>query len=165
MKKKTTLYITRSALIAALYVTFTYVSSLFGLSSGAIQFRISEMLCILPIFFPEAILGLTIGCFLANLVTASVIWDIIFGTLATLIGGIGAYLLRKLPSKLIFLASVPTILANALIVPFVIIYAYGAQDAYIYLVMTVGIGELVCAGIMGTVLYYSLNKAKIIRKL
>ncbi len=163
MKRKTTLYLTRASLIAALYTTFTYLTSFFGLASGAIQFRISEMLCILPVFFPEAILGLTVGCFLANILTASVIWDIIFGTLATLIGAIGAYLLRFLPSKLIFLATVPTILANTLIVPLVIIYAYGAQDAYFYLVLTVGIGEIVCAGIMGTSLYYSLYKSRIVK--
>ena len=64
-----TRYLTRSALIAALYVCLTYVSTIFGLSSGAIQFRISEMLCILPIFMPEAIAGLTIGCMLSNIVS------------------------------------------------------------------------------------------------
>ena len=99
MKKYTTLYLTRGALIAALYVSLTYASSLFGLSSGAIQFRLSEMLCILPVFMPEAVVGLTLGCLIANLLTGAVVWDIIFGSLATLMGAVGARLLSKLPDK------------------------------------------------------------------
>ena len=165
MKNNTTLYITRGALIASLYVALTYASALFGLSSGAIQFRISEMLCILPVFMPEAVIGLTLGCLISNLLTGSVIWDIIFGSLATLIGALGARVLRKLPKSLIWLATLPTIFSNAIIVPFVLIYAYGAKDAYPYLMLTVGIGELVCAGIMGSFLYYTLKrKDKFIRR-
>jgi uncharacterized membrane protein len=163
MKNNTTLYITRGALIAALYVALTYASALFGLSSGAIQFRISEMLCILPVFMPEAVIGLTLGCLISNLLTGSVIWDIIFGSFATLIGALGARILRKLPKRLMWLATLPTVFANAIIVPFVLIYAYGAKDAYLYLMLTVGIGEIVCAGIMGSVLYYTIrNKNNII---
>jgi len=161
MKKNTTLYLTRGALIAALYVALTYASALFGLSSGAIQFRISEMLCILPVFMPEAIVGLTLGCLISNLLTGAVVWDIIFGTVATLIGAFGARLLRRLPSRLMWIATIPTILANAIIVPFVLIYAYGVPDAYPYLILTVGIGELVCAGVMGSVLYYTLRKSRV----
>ena len=112
MKTKSTLYLTRGALIAALYVALTYASFMFGLSSGVIQFRLSEMLCVLPIFMPEAVIGLTLGCFIANLVTDAVIWDIIFGTLATFIGAVGARLLRKLPQKFIWVATIPTILAK-----------------------------------------------------
>ena len=62
MKRSSVLFITRGALIAALYVALTYLSSILGLASGVIQFRISEALCILPLFFPEAVIGLTIGC-------------------------------------------------------------------------------------------------------
>ena len=160
MKKNTTLYLTRGALIAALYVALTYASALFGLSSGAIQFRISEMLCILPVFMPEAIVGLTLGCLISNLLTGAVVWDIIFGTVATLIGAFGARLLRRLPSRLMWIATIPTVFANAIIVPFVLIYAYGAPDAYPYLMLTVGIGELVCAGVMGSALYYTLRNRK-----
>ena len=159
MKKKSTLRLTRGALVAALYVALTYVSALFGLSSGAIQFRLSEMLCILPIFMPEAIVGLTIGCLLANLLTGAVIWDVIFGALATLIGAVGARLLRKLPSKLIFISTLPTVLANAIIVPFVLIYAYGVPDAFFFLVLTVGIGELATATVLGTALCYTIKKS------
>lgn len=160
MKNKSTLYLTRGALVAALYVALTYASALFGLSSGAIQFRLSEMLCILPVFMPEAVVGLTVGCFIANLITDAVIWDMIFGTVATLIGAVGARLLRKLPQKLIWIATIPTVLANALIVPFVLIYAYEVPGIYPYFAATVAIGEIVCALMLGTALYHSLKKVK-----
>lgn len=163
MKRKhgTALYLTRGAVIAAMYVALTYLSSLVGLSSGAIQFRVSEALCILPVFFPEAILGLTIGCIISNLLTGAVIWDVIFGSLATLLGAIFARLMRKLPQRLIFLATLPTVIANAVIVPFVLIYAYGAEGAYFLFLLSVAIGELVCAAVGGTLLYYSLRKLRI----
>ncbi len=161
MKKNSTLYLTRGALIAALYVALTYLATLFGLSSGVIQFRFSEALCILPIFIPEAVIGLTVGCLISNLLAGCVVWDVIFGTLATLIGAIGARLLRRLPNRLIWISTLPTILANAIIVPFVLLYAYGAEGGYFYFMLTVFIGEAVCAGILGTALYYLLKKSKI----
>ena len=152
------LYLTRGALIAALYVALTYLSAILGISSGVIQFRISEALCILPIFMPEAIPGLFIGCLISNMSTTAVVWDIIFGSVATLIGAIGAGALRFLPHKFKWAATLPTILANAIIIPFVLIYAYGAEDSYLFIVATVSIGEIVCAGIGGAALYYSLGK-------
>ena len=161
MKKqsKLTLYTTRGALIAALYVVLTELATLVGLSSGAIQFRISEALCILPLFFPEAVPGLFIGCLISNLmVPGAVIWDIIFGSMATLLGAIGARMLRTLPEKYKWAATIPTIMANMAIVPMVLIYAYGAPDSYLYLMLTVGIGEVVCAGVGGGGLYYLLKK-------
>lgn len=160
MKKNAlTIYTTRGALIAALYVALTSLATVLGLSSGVIQFRISEALCILPIFFPEAIPGLFIGCIISNLMVPGVaIWDIIFGSLATLIGAIGARKLRLLPEKYKWVATLPTILANMIIVPLVLIYAYGVPDAYLFLMFTVGIGEVVCAGIGGSGLYYLLKK-------
>ena len=158
MKKRTSLYLTRGAMIAALYVALTYLSGLVGLSSGVIQFRISEALAILPVFFPEAILGLTLGCFISNLAVGGVIWDAVFGSLATLIGAIGARILRFLPEKLKWLLGLPTVLANAFIVPFVLQYAYGIEDGYWFLFLTVGLGELVCAGIGGAILYYSVKR-------
>ena len=157
---KDVLFITRAALTASLYVALTYLASIFGLSSGVIQFRISEMLCILPMFFPGAIAGLTLGCALANLLCGAFLWDIVFGSVATFIGAVAARFLRKVPKKLAFIATIPTILANAIIVPFVLIYTYGVTDGYFFLMLTVGIGEVVCAGIGGTILYYSLLKAK-----
>ncbi len=163
--KKITLYTARGALVGALYVVLTLVSSMFGLSSGVIQFRISEALCILPIFMPEAIPGLFIGCALSNLIAGGVFWDILFGSIATLIGAILARVLRKLPDKYIWLATLPTVFANAFIVPFVLIYAYGAPDSYLFIAFTVFIGEAVCATGLGTALYFALKNTKALKKL
>ena len=160
-RKSSALYLSRGALIASLYVALTHLSAAFGLASGVIQFRLSEILCILPVFLPEAIPGLFIGCLVSNLTTGGVVWDIVLGSLATLLGALGTRLLRKLPKELIWLASLPPIISNAIIVPFVLTYAYGAKEAYFFLLLTVGVGELVCAGIGGMLLYYSLKKSKI----
>ncbi len=157
--KNLTLYTTRGALIAALYVALTSLATAVGMSSGVIQFRISEALCILPIFFPEAIPGLFVGCFISNLmVPGAVIWDIIFGSLATLIGAVGARLLMSVPEKYKWVATLPTIVANMVIIPPVLILAYGAPDSYWFLMLTVGIGEIVCAGVLGSGMYYVLRK-------
>ena len=162
-KTQTTLYLTRGAIIASLYVALTFLSSLMGLASGAIQLRLSEALTILPVIFPEAIPGLFIGCILANLLTSAAVWDVIFGSLATLIGALGAYLLRRLPMRWIWIATIPTVLANAVIVPFVIIFAYGATDAYGFLFLTVGAGEILSAGVLGTLLYRLLRRTKMLK--
>lgn len=161
MKKNTTLYLARAAMIAALYVVLTYLSALFGLSSGVIQLRFSEALTILPIFFPEAVIGLTVGCLLSNILVGSVLWDVVFGTVATLIGALGARMLRKLPHKLKWVATVPTILSNAIIVPFILIYAYMLEGAYFYFLFTVFVGEFISAGIFGSLLYYLIVRKKI----
>ena len=158
--KRATLYLTRGALIGAAYFALTYVAFIFGLSSGVIQFRISEALCILPIFMPEAIPGLFIGCFLSNLATGCAIWDIIFGSIATLIGAIGARLLMKIPKKIKWISTLPTIFSNAIIVPFVLMYAYGVEDGYFFLAFTVFVGEAICAGIGGSILYYAMDKSR-----
>ena len=151
-------------MIAALYVAITWLCSVVGLSSGVIQFRISEAMCILPVFLPEAVPALFIGCLLSNVIAGGVIWDVIFGAVATLIGAIGARLLRRLPECLMWLATLPTLIANAIIVPFVLIYAYGATDAYWFIVVTVSIGELACACFGGTALYYILSGSKVFKK-
>ncbi len=147
-KKMSALYITQAAMIAAIYVVLTYFINAFDLASGAIQVRISEALCVLPVFTPAAIPGLFLGCLISNTITGCVIWDIVFGSLATLIGAIGAYLLRKTK----FLYTLPPVLANAFIVPLVLKNAYGLGDAYWYLVVTVGAGEVLSICILGVLL-------------
>ena len=163
MKKNSAIYLTRGALIATLYVALTYLSAMLGLHNGVIQFRFSEILVILPLFFKEAVPGLAIGCLLANLLTGSVFWDILFGTLATLLGAIGTRLMKKLPDRLVWLSALPPIISNVLIVPPVLIFAYGANEAYIFLLLTVFIGEFVCCGIGGTLLLYSLQKSRLFK--
>lgn len=148
-------------LIAALYVVLTYLSSLFGLSSGVIQCRLSEALTILPVFMPEAIPAVTVGCFLSNIFAGGEPLDIIFGTLATLIGAVGCYLLRGAAKKFPAIATLPTVLANAIIIPFVLIFAYTAGEGYFFLFLTVGAGEIISATVFGTILYYSLIKTKV----
>lgn len=147
-------FITQGAIIAALYVTLTHVSNIAGLASGAIQIRLSEVLTILPVFTPAAIPGLFIGCLLSNLTTGCIPWDIVGGSLATLIGAIGTYALRKHP----YTAVCPPILANMLIVPFVLAYAYCFEGSIPYFMLTVGIGEVICCGIMGIALMTALKK-------
>lgn len=98
-------------MIAALYVVLTYITNLLGLASGTIQVRFSEALCILPVFTPAAIPGLFIGCLISNLITGGIIWDIIFGSIATLLGALGTYFLRKRSLYTRFHLSSPTLLS------------------------------------------------------
>ena len=153
---KRTKTITQAAIIAALYVVLTFVANAMGLASGAVQIRLSEALTILPYFTPAAIPGLFVGCLLSNILVGGALFDIIFGSLATLIGALGTYLLRK--SK--WLTPIPPILSNTIIVPLVLIYAYGVSDALPYLMLTVGIGEVISAGLLGMILLKSLEKHK-----
>jgi len=153
---KRTKTITQAAIIAALYVVLTFIANAMGLASGAVQIRLSEALTILPYFTPAAIPGLFVGCLLSNILVGGALFDIIFGSIATLIGALGTYLLRK--SK--WLSPVPPIISNTIIVPLVLIYAYGVSDALPYLMLTVGIGEVISAGLLGMILLKSLEKHK-----
>ena len=83
MRDKKVTFIVQAAVIAALYVVLTFVANALGLASHTIQVRFSEALCILPVFTPAAIPGLWIGCLLANLLTGAVIYDVIFGSIAS----------------------------------------------------------------------------------
>lgn len=154
MKENKVLFITQAAIIAAIYVVLCVV--FLPVSYGAIQFRIAEALVVLPFFTPAAIPGLFIGCFLANLIGGSVILDVVFGSLATLIGAIGSYYLRK--SRILVL--LPPIIANVLIIPFVLRYGYGEPLSIPFLMLTVGIGEVLAVGILGSVLLRALDTYK-----
>ena len=160
MKNTKLLFITRSAVIAALYVVFTLVSATFNLASYEVQMRLSEALCILPAFTPTAIPGLFIGCLLSNLLFGAGPWDVVFGSLATLIGALGTYFLRNIAMKkgLGFVASVPPILANAIIIPFVLAYTIDTSWSIPMLMLTVALGEIVACGVLGTGLFYLLKK-------
>ena len=153
--------LTQGAMIAALYVVLTFIANLAGLASGVIQLRLSEALTILPIFTAAAVPGLAVGCVLANLLTGCAVWDVVFGSLATLIGAVGTRLLRK---KSPVLAVLPPILSNIIIVPLVLQRVYGVEDAYWYLAMTVGAGEIISCGVLGLLLYRSLKNTKIFHK-
>lgn len=143
------LFLAQGGIIAALYVVLTYVAYTMNLSGQlAVQLRLSEALTVLPYFTASAIPGLTIGCLLANLLTGASVWDVIFGSLATLIGAVGTYLLRRFR----FAVSIPPILANTIIIPFVLKLAYQLPDAAWLLALSVFLGEVICCGVLGTIL-------------
>ena len=155
MKNKNVVFMAQAAMIAAIYVVLTIVFAPF--SFGEVQIRIAEALTILPVFTPAAIPGLFIGCLIGNIFGGAVLPDIIFGSLATLIGALGTWILRD---KNRFLAPLPPIISNSLIVPFVLRYAYGVNLPIPFMMLTVGIGEIIGCGVLGIVLHTSLSKYK-----
>lgn len=146
-------YLVQGAAIAAIYVVLTV--SFAAISFGPIQFRISEALVILPFFTPAAVPGVFAGCLISNLM-AGAFYDAVFGSLATLIGAIFSYLLRKQK----FLVCIPPIISNTIIIPWVLRYAYGIPDAIPFLMLTVGIGEILAVGGLGNMLLLSLERYK-----
>ena len=148
------LYLCQAGLIAALYTALTLAAGALGLANGVIQIRISEALCVLPFFTPAAIPGLTLGCLLSNLLTSGIWQDVVFGTLATLLGALGCRALRRLP----WLTPLPTVLANTVIVPLVLAYAYRFEGGVPYFMLTVGIGEVISAYLLGMLLLVSLRR-------
>lgn len=156
MNKKV-LFIVHAAVIAALYVVLTLIANALGLANYAIQVRFSEALSILPLFTPAAIPGLFIGCILSNFLTGCLLWDIVFGSIATLLGALGTYYLRHFPK---WLAPLPPIIANTVIVPFVLAYVYHFEGSIPYFMTTVGIGEIISCGVLGILLHGALIKYK-----
>ncbi len=185
MKNKKVLFLTQAAMIAALYVVLTMISNALGLANQAIQVRFSEALTILPYFTPAAIPGLFIGCFISNIFAGGILIDVIFGSIATLLGALGTYGLRKYvhgngnktnnvptvknnpqpqskqrrhnPQKVIL--TFPPIIANTIIVPLVLKYGYG-NPALLFNALTVGIGEIISCGILGLLLLHVLEKRR-----
>lgn len=153
MKNKGILFLVQAAAIAAVYVVLTTVFAAF--SFGEVQVRISEALTILPVFTPAAIPGLFVGCIISNFLGGAILMDVIFGSIATLIGAVFTYKLRN-SSK--WLAPVPPIVANALIVPFTLYYGYGVNLPIPFMMLTVGIGEVISCGVLGMILYGALSK-------
>ena len=155
MKNKSTLFLVQAAAIAAVYVVLTLVFAPF--SYGEVQVRISEALTILPFFTPAAVPGLFVGCIIANILGGGIPVDIIFVSIATLIGAVFTYKLRN-SSK--WLAPVPPIVANAVIVPFVLYYGYGVNLPIPLMMLTVGAGEIISCGVFGMILLTALSKYK-----
>ena len=155
MKNKNVAFMTQAAMIAAIYVVLTYVFAPF--SFGEVQIRIAEALTILPVFTPAAIPGLFVGCIVGNILGGAILPDIIFGSIATLIGAVFTYKLRNSNR---FLAPIPPIAANAIIVPFVLRFGYGVNLPIPLMMLTVGIGEVVSCAIVGLILQTALLKYK-----
>lgn len=155
------LFMAQASMIAALYIVLTFIANAFGLANYAVQVRFSEALTILPYFTPAAIPGLFIGCLLSNILTGCALPDIIFGSLATLLGALGTYALRKWK----WCAPVCPIIANTIIVPLVLVYGYGLLIEGMSLIqclgfycLTVGAGEVISCGILGMILLTALQK-------
>lgn len=165
MNKKV-LFITRSAIIGALYTVLTVLAGSMNLANGVIQVRFSEALTILPAFTPAAIPGLFIGCIISNILTGCHPLDVIFGSLATLIGALGTYFLTHnysdgkwtfRPGKVsMILTPLPPTLANTIIVPFVLSYVYRFEGSIPFFMLTVGAGEIISCYVLGLVLYAAL---------
>ena len=148
------IHMVQAAMIAAVYVALTLPIQ--PIAYGPIQFRVSEALTTLPYFTSAAIPGVTIGCFLSNILMGAPLPDIIFGTLATLIGTIFSRMLRRQK----FLVCIPPILSNALIIPWVLKFAYEFDDAVPFMMLTVGAGEVLAAGVLGTMLLLALERCR-----
>ena len=141
----------KAGIIAALYVVLVVV---FSYSSfGPIQFRIAEMLTILPLFTPAAIPGLFIGCLLANVLGGAVFLDIVFGSLATLVAAYMSYRLRKKE----WLVPVPPVLINAVVVGIILKFVYAEAGSVWVLMGSVFLGQMVSAYGLGMILMKALK--------
>lgn len=154
MRNKKVMFICEAAMIAASYVVLTFISDLFGLSSLPVQLRLSEVMTVLPAFIPSAIPGLFLGCLLSNILMSGNLFDIIFGSLATLLA---AYLSSVLGRKNRWLSILPPVIVNSLIIPFVLMFGLGLGP-YIFLLLGVFGGEILSAGLLGSILIASLKK-------
>ena len=152
--KTAALWLAQGAAVAALYVVLTLIFA--PISFGSVQFRIAEILTILPLFTPAAVPGLFVGCLLGNILGGAIIWDIVFGGLATLIGAALGYLLRFNR----WLVPLPTVIANALIIPWVLRYGYGIQVPILLQIAYVAAGEILGCYILGELLATVLLKRR-----
>ena len=142
----------RAALIAALYVALTMLTQ--PIAFGAWQVRIAEAMTVLPFIMPEAIVGLTIGCLLSNILGGFGMLDIVFGTLATLLAAVLTYKAKK-----IWLAPVPPVIVNAIVIGIIVSYSSGlSQELYIPSMLTIGLGQLIACFGLGMPLLYIMIK-------
>lgn len=162
-KKNLTLSIARTAITAALYAAITIL--LAPISYGAVQFRVSEALTLLPLLFPEAVWGLTLGCLIANLYSG---WwaDAVFGTLATAIAALLTYFIGKRLKKRYApcIAALPPVLINAIVLPLIWLLFTDSGAAYIVNFATVLLGQTGAVYLIGLPVYYLLKRTKLFKK-
>ena len=164
MQKINTKKIVEGAVIGALYVVFTLVLAPF--SFGPVQLRVSEALCILPVFSKTAVPGLFVGCIISNFIGASMglnlFLDIFFGSAATLLAAILTQLLGKIKIKSFPVFSfLPPIICNALIIGAELSMFLDTTLAFSYAALTVGMGELLSVCGLGIPLYFVVKKSNI----
>lgn len=140
-------------MIGALYVVLTLISSATGLASTPV--RLSEALCILPFLTPAAIPGLYVGCLISNLILGGAIPDIVFGSLATLLGAVGTYFLRDFKFGMC-LASIPPVISNTVIIPPILAFCYGYNEGFAVLAWGIALSEIISCTIIGTALLLAL---------
>ncbi len=169
MRNKTTQFITIAAIVSSLYTVLTILTNFIPPIGGVFQFRAAEAMCILPMFTPAAIPGLAIGCLLTNIIIGAGPWDIIFGTLATLLGAVISFLLAYRKNDITggnftlraILAAIPPVITNALLIP-IVIFQMSPElprtfGTYMLTALDVAWGELICAGILGVGLAFALR--------
>lgn len=155
---KTAKSLARAGVVGALYALLTIV--LAPISYGPMQFRVSEALTVLPLIFPETAIGLTIGCFIANIFGNGPL-DLVLGTVATFIASLltawaGKKIVKTIPKLIIGI--LPPIIINALIVPFTFMIASDTFLTYLYNASTVLLGQAVVICLLGPLLYFSVLK-------
>jgi len=157
MRKFSLRDMTLAASIAAVYATLTLVLPI--PQYGVIQLRVAEALTVLPFLFPAAVPGLTVGCFLANLLGSHMVVDWIFGTLATLLAALWTSRMKNR-----WLVPLPPVICNALIVGAEIAYFFpegmAFWPAYALNAFTVGVGELIACYVLGSLLLTALPRIK-----
>lgn len=144
--KRTVPFIAQGGVIAALYVVLTFVFA--PISFGSVQLRIAEALTILPLFTSAAVPGLFVGCLVGNILGGAILLDIIFGSLATLIGAALGYRLRKNR----WLVPVPTVISNTVIIPLVLYFGYGVNLPIPVIAIIIAIGEILGCVVLGELL-------------
>lgn len=164
MKNYSVRQLTLAAAVAALYAVLTLTASVFGITYGPVQCRVSEALCVLPFFFPETKWGLFVGCVVANLLSPYGLPDLIFGSLATLLA---ACITAKMPNK--WLAPLPPVICNAVIIGALLgWYSAGFGPAFpaafALNALSLGAGELGACYVFGGALMLVLVKTPFFRK-
>lgn len=154
----TTRQLLKGALIGALYAALTLIAQ--PISFGLVQMRVSEAMCVLPYYSTAAVPGLFIGCLVANLVSGAPIWDVIFGSLATLIAAFLTAKMRKWGAPK-YLVPLPAVAVNAVIVGLLLYHVYAVPVSLALCMLSVAAGQVIACYGFGTVLMIIIEKFKI----
>ena len=158
--KNLTIKIARAGIISALYIVTSLITA--PIASGAVQVRLSEALTLLPLIFPEAVPALFIGCAFSNLITACAPFDVLFGSIITLVASLLTFGVGKLIKKTylkIFIGGLFPVLLNAFLLPVIWVWCYGAIE-YIYIIQVCLLlaGQTISVYALGTPLFLRIRK-------
>lgn len=162
MLKRSTKILARTGIVSAVYAVLSLI--VFPVASGSIQFRLSEALCILPLLFPETVISLFVGCLISNAITGCAVYDVVFGSLISLLSAaltsvVGKFIKGEKIS--FFVGGSFSVLLNAFLLPLVWFFCYGKLE-YLYLVQVAFllISQTVSVYVLGYGLFYGLSKLK-----